>query len=123
MKKFCVKYYANYVDEWINIEKENIDTDEEKNINKCTLCSIPFVSLKNNKLYGCNYSDYACEANIVNGITGDYWELSQISNDKKIFMEYIMGYTDKGYYSYCSKCEGSITINFNKIPVAEQYRL
>ena len=123
MRNFRVKYYANYVDEWINIEKENIDTDEEKNINKCTLCSIPFVSLKNNKVYGCNYSDYACEANIVNGISGDYWELSQISNNKKIFMEYRMGYSDNGYYSYCSKCEGSIAINFNKIPVAEQYSL
>lgn len=121
LKDFGVKYYANYVDEWINIEKENPDSEEEKNIVKCTLCSIPFVSLKNKKLYGCNYSDYACEANIANESSGDYWELTQVNGNKNVLMEYIMGYSDNGYYSFCPKCEGSVAINFNKIPVAEQY--
>lgn len=122
LKEYGVIYYANYVDDWINIERNLESKEENEVVNRCSLCSIPFVSLKNHKIYGCNYSDYACEAGVVKTMPKDFLDLLEIDkSNRKMLLEYVMGYSERGYYSFCSKCEGSLSINLNKIPVAEQY--
>ncbi len=123
LKSFGVKYYENDVDGWLQIQKEIKDEDEALVTRRCTSCNIPFVSLKKHKIYGCNYSDYANEASVIQEEPGDSLDLLQIDKDsKKILLEFVMGYSEKGYYSFCPYCHGSLSINTDRIPVAEQYR-
>ena len=123
LEDFGVNYYTNYVDEWIDISKILNDNTENVTIAKCTLCAMPFAVIKDQKLYGCNYSEYACRAGVIINEIDDFLNLSEDYENKKIILEYIMGYTQKGYYSFCSMCEGFCSINTKKIPVAEQYSI
>lgn len=42
------------------------------------------------------------------------------SNSRAILLEYLLGYSEKGYYEYCKKCNGTFNVNQKKVPVGEQ---
>ncbi len=51
----------------------------------------------------------------------DYFDAKDLTEStKKEFMEYMLGYSEKGYYNYCTACNGSFNVNNKKIPVGEQ---
>jgi hypothetical protein len=52
----------------------------------------------------------------------DYFDLSLPAIDKKIFMEFALGYSNKGYLNYCKKCNGSFNNNAKKIPAGVQLK-
>ncbi len=115
-----INYEVNVVDSWLNIIQESNDADIEHTLVKTMSCNVPFLSLKDGKIYGCNYCDYAHEANVCDISPSDYFDLRQ-ETDRSYLMEYIMGYSENGYYSLCKKCKGFITINQDELLVAEQY--
>lgn len=122
LEAYKIKYFENNVEGWIQVQRKTKESDVKAVEGKCTMCNIPFVSLKNQKIYGCNYSDYASEASVVPEDAGDALELRQIGElNKRELVEFVMGYSEKGYYSFCPYCNGSLSINTGRIPVAEQY--
>ena len=51
----------------------------------------------------------------------DYFDLAKYSESrKKEFIEYNLGYNEKGYMEYCKMCNGSINVNTHKIEVGSQ---
>ena len=67
--------------------------------------------------------DVACRAGVIINAIDDFLNLSEDYENKKIILQYIMGYTQTGYCSFCSMCEGYCSINTKQIPVAEQYSI
>lgn len=51
----------------------------------------------------------------------DTYKLAKINPENPIeFLEFMLGYSEKGYYEYCKKCNGSFNVNTKQIPVGEQ---
>lgn len=51
----------------------------------------------------------------------DYFDLKIFNFErKKELMEYMLGYSEKGYLSYCKKCNGGLNVNNNFIEAGEQ---
>lgn len=116
-----VRFVVNKVDKWIEIKSDTTETDVNKLIDRCSRCANPFVSLKDGKIYGCNYTEYACEAGLMEEKETDYITLNGTVSPAEIVEYTGGGYTKKGYYSFCGKCNGFVG-NFHYIKVAEQYK-
>ncbi|MBQ3544726.1 MAG: radical SAM protein [Lachnospiraceae bacterium] len=119
LNEHCITIIDNKVGRWLDFWKFQNLTDEKQLIKKCVTCEVPFVSVKNGKLFGCNYTEYMTEAggNVEN--ESDYLDLKK-EIQKEILMEFCLGYSDNGYYSFCGKCAGFHSNNPNKLPVAQQ---
>lgn len=53
----------------------------------------------------------------------DYFDLNDYSESrKKEFLEYYLGYNEKGYMEYCRMCNGSLNVNTHKIEVGKQLK-
>lgn len=51
----------------------------------------------------------------------DYFDLSHYeANRRKEFIEYYLGYSEKGYYNYCKMCNGGMNVNTHKIVAGTQ---
>lgn len=51
----------------------------------------------------------------------DYFDLSCFDNNRKSeFIEYYLGYSEKGYMAYCKKCNGGANVNSHSISVGSQ---
>ncbi len=126
LKQNKINYSINYVTSWIDLKPfttDNSSLEEVELVNYSTSCQCSFISLKNKKIHSCSYADYAVEAKIVEGHENDYFDLEKFNkNNRREFLEFIMGYTERGYTEYCKRCSGYIPINKNKVPVAKQVR-
>lgn len=114
----------NNVDSWINLLKEQgiSEKSSEKDLKiKFCACNIWYKSLHNKKLYLCNFGDYAVEAGLVEESDNDFFSLVDFSDGKRMeLLEFMMGYSDRGYCELCKKCNGFMTINTNSYEVAKQ---
>ncbi len=115
-----VKININRADAWIQLESDVQDLKEQDIYLKACVCSVPFLTIKRNNLYGCNYCEYAHEAGLEEDLSNDYIELEGYRQGKKELVEYSLGFSELGFYGFCKKCRG-FTNNQQKIPVAEQY--
>lgn len=61
LQRFGVWHIQNKADVWLDIQSNYIETDENTLQKRCEACDVPFVSLKDHKIFGCNYCDYAWE--------------------------------------------------------------
>jgi len=50
----------------------------------------------------------------------DYFDLDAPTMNKKEFLEFALGFSNKGYVNYCRKCNGTHNVNLNKIPAGLQ---
>lgn len=81
------------------------------------------MGLYDKKLYYCAMCIRADNANYCEVIPSDFFDLNVYDeNKKKELMEYILGYSEKGYYNYCTKCNGSFNVNQKRVPVGEQLK-
>lgn len=124
--EFNVWVDDNRVEEWVNLLPEHLEsnnyTDKELE-NKYIACANPFHTIRKGKLYLCCYLDYATEAGFIESREEDSFDLRKMNgNNRKELVEFIMGYSKKGYGSMCIKCQGSIAINSSRCAVAEQTR-
>ena len=74
-----------------------------------------------NKLFFCSMCWSAEQIDYCQVAESDYFDLSQYSAERrKEFLEYYLGFNEKGYFEYCKKCNGGINVNTHKIEVGKQ---
>lgn len=126
LEKFHIQYSLNSGLEvyWIDLapyETDNSRLSEEEMIEYRNKCAAPFRELRDERLYSCNYASFAIKAGIQKENDNDWYDLKTVTdNKKKELLEFILGYTEKGYVDFCRRCAGYITINPYKKPVGKQ---
>ena len=112
--------------QWMDLDcfaERTTEYTEEELSNKFDLCCVGYKSLHEGKLYACDFADFAREAGIYEAIADDYMDLSEFI-EKKELMEFIMDCSNKGYSSFCKRCEGNYPINHKpRLPVAKQRKV
>lgn len=84
-------------------------------------CRAPFRGLYKNRVYFCHLETSAIRAGLYKDNENDYFDLSQISeNRKKYFLEFDMGFNHAGAVSFCKLCRGCDTVNSLTVTAAEQ---
>ena len=87
--------------------------------NKCItkLCAIEY----NKKLYFCSVHASAVIAGYCEEKSSDYFDLEDYNECRRSeFIEFNAGYCEKGYLTYCLRCNGYQNINNKYVPVAKQ---
>lgn len=78
-------------------------------------------SLCNGLVLYCGMMKGADRINYWNIDTSDAFDISVYDADKRIeLIEYMLGYSEKGYLHYCQKCNGSFNVNRNVIEAGKQ---
>lgn len=109
------------VDNWIDLGiLENVDDNEIKSILRHEECCNDRLSLRNGKLFGCDYECFADMAGVYKASENDFLNLYGESMSRAEVLEFIVGYRKNGYISMCSRCNGEGKINTKYIKVAEQ---
>ncbi len=122
--KYGVKWIDNTVKQWFALDIENTDNSEmtsEELMAYFDNCNNPWHSFEYGKLYSCNFSRFAMKAGIIDEKENDYFDLNKMTDEKKTeLIEFMLGYTTKGYVDFCKRCAGWGPSNKNIVPVAIQ---
>ena len=110
LDKYHIKYNINWTDEWIDLDPMNTDhsnwSDEQLETH-FRHCNQSWQELRDGKLFLCNYSSYAAVAGINELDESEVFDLTTYTPDKlKELIEFRLGYSEKGYASFCKKCRG-----------------
>lgn len=83
-------------------------------------CKTPCREIRGNRYYYCVMARSVSD-NLGFGLGDeDYLDFNKIKKeDKKVLLEFEMGYSDKGYLDMCNHCNGADAVKY-QIPVAEQ---
>ncbi len=74
-----------------------------------------------NRLFFCDMCVCADRIGYCEITENDYFDLLNYTEERrKEFLEYYLGYNEKGYFNYCKLCNGSLNVNTHKIPVGKQ---
>lgn len=123
-----IRYERCVWDTWYDIgfpqQTNGLVTEQEfiNHYNKCItkLCAVEYQK----KLYFCSVHASAVIAGYCPENSEDCFELMQCSEARKSeFVEFNAGYCEKGYLSYCKRCNGYQNINNKYVPVAKQLRM
>ena len=84
-------------------------------------CKTPCHEVRGDRFYFCVMARSVAENMRKDVGINDYFDMQQYKPgiDNKVFLEYIMGYSDKGYLDMCNYCHGGDTPKY-PIPAAEQ---
>ena len=119
-----IEYTNNYVEKWFDLAPLTTDHSmwsDEQLMNYFNKCANPWSNLRRQKISSCNYAHYAAKAGINSDYSDEYFDLTKITADnKKEFIEFRLGYNEKGYVNFCKKCAGFSTINTNIVEAGEQ---
>jgi hypothetical protein len=113
--KFNVKHEINNIKKFHKTfpsEKDWSRVFKEKDfIDRYDRCGTPgfkvhFTDVKNGRLYGCCYTEYAETAGLIQSTADDYFDLNRTltDTDKKELIEFKLGYCNKGFSSLCQYC-------------------
>lgn len=110
LDEYGIRYWTNYTDEWIDLAPTKTDYthwSEEKLQRHFDECCQSWQELRDGKIFMCNYSAYAAVAGINKTEHDEYYDLKsyQKCNSKEL-IEFRLGYSEKGYVSFCKKCRG-----------------
>lgn len=128
LEKRGIRYERCVWDTWYDIgfpQQTNGLTEDQKLIdhyNNCItkLCAIEYKK----KLYFCSVHASAVIAGYCIEDNKDCFDLSLYSEERKSeFIEFNAGYCEKGYLSYCKRCNGYQNINDKYVPVAKQLQM
>ncbi|MEI0557277.1 radical SAM protein [Brachyspira intermedia] len=93
---------------------------DEENTSRFDMCGSYFSEIRNGRIYSCCYNGFAETANIADKLDdGDTFDLEKNSN-KKALVEFRLKYNEKGFTSFCKKCNGLPPLNSEYIKPAEQ---
>lgn len=108
--------------QWMDYGFETIDKNECEHelIRTFDKCKTNCREVRGERFYYCVMARSVSD-NLKLGLGGkDYLDLGEIEGeDKKIFLEYQMGFSEKGYLDMCNHCNGADAVNY-PIPAAEQ---
>lgn len=119
-----IVFFVSKPDFWIDYGFDTVDNGSDGELLEKIFdrCSTPCHEVRGNKYYQCVMARSVSE-NMKNGLIGknDYYDLASIKSedDRTLFFEYIMGYSDKGFLDMCRYCRGMDVENY-PIKVAEQ---
>lgn len=125
LDRYHIRYYTNKVDSWVDLAPEKTDYSgfsEEQMIAHRDACCQSWQELRDGRIYSCNYAAYATVA----GIAGEQdmeetFDLISYTPDRiKELIEFRLGYTDRGYTSFCRKCRGFTPENSDEVAPAIQ---
>ncbi|MCL2603252.1 MAG: radical SAM protein [Defluviitaleaceae bacterium] len=119
--RYNIAFYLFKPEEWINLEHENTANHfmgNEDLIRHFDACGLRYKYLKNGKLYACDFHAFAAEADVGRVDDGDFLDFKNATKGE--ILEFLLGYNQKGYISFCKNCLGSYAINKNRIQPAVQ---
>ena len=119
LEQYGIKYQVRRNTSWINILGGTERLSEEEVILFFNECNNIARSIHGGKLFLCDYAHYASDAKFILPDYGDYLCLEN-KYEKSVVTEFLMGYSEKGYCNMCRYCNGYVTINQDRIPVAKQ---
>lgn len=120
-----IRYDHVIWDNWYDIgfpqESNGLNTEEklQRHYDKCItkLCTV----IHKGKLYFCSVHASAVQAGYCEAYGEDCFDLAEYSADRrKEFIEFNAGYCEKGYLSFCKRCNGYQNINNSFVPVGRQ---
>lgn len=124
LQEYGIRHYVQKVSSWVDLapEKTNYSNfTEEELIRHRDACSQSWQELRDGRLFSCNYAAYAEVAGIAEENPNDSYNLTAYTPDKaKELVEFRLGFTDKGYSSFCKKCRGFTIYNQNPVRPAGQ---
>ncbi len=127
LKRNHLKYDFVKFEKWLDMgypqNSNGLENDEDL-IAHCKECS-PVIStcLNEQKIFYCSPSCAADASQLFEHDETDGFSLNNYSpNHKKEFMEFYTGYSEKGFPSYCRRCNGFFNNNDKLIEVAEQMK-
>lgn len=105
---------------WMDYGFGRVDrkASEEELINVFDACKTPCREIRGEKLYFCVQARSSAENLGFHVGKTDYLNLEECNN-KRVILEFLTGYSDKGYLDMCNYCNGADAVNY-PIPVAEQ---
>lgn len=106
--------------EWVNFGMNNTcDKYKETPMIWHDLCRHPCKDYRNGKLYSCSQAYYAVRRYQELYEKDDFLDLEK-TTDKNVILEYLSGYSNRGFLPPCRICNGHMNLNHNIIPAAEQ---
>ncbi len=124
LKEYGIRHYVQKVSSWVDLAPEKTDYSnltEEELIRHRDACSQSWQELRDGRLFSCNYAAYAEVAGICNEDVNDSYDLRTYTSDKaKELVEFRLGFTNKGYSSFCKKCRGFTCYNKDAVQPAIQ---
>lgn len=126
LDQYHVNYVINNAKAWVNLAPESTDYAGRcefwliKHFNDC--CQT-WHELRDGKLYMCNYAAYAQVAGLCETSEEETYDLEKSGeNQKKELLEFRLGYSEKGYTSFCKKCRGFTVKNIEEVEPAVQVK-
>lgn len=115
-----IKYEIIAVPYWIDMNPTG-NTNDQNLEAKMNTCNVPFTGIKNGRLYGCIYNQFAIEAGIIpgNSIEQDSLVISNVV-DRAQLLEMQLGYSERGYWEFCANCRGHEWMNSHSALPAKQ---
>lgn len=100
--------------------RENVKNDDKELHEHFYKCAMFCRDFYDGKLFFCCSNFAAVRAGLFPANENDYLDFSQ-EFDKKVLLEYELGYSKLGYTTFCKECNGcSEEVNQRHVPVAEQ---
>ena len=66
--------------------------------------------MRNGRVYYCNFSSFAVTAGIIQDNPANYYDLNSTVNKKEL-TEFLLGYSELGYDTFCKLCNGISAAN------------
>lgn len=108
--------------QWMDYGFDTVCREGQEEIIKVfDACKTPCREVRGCKYYYCVMARSVSENLGFDVGKGDYLNLKSIE-DKKVFFEFNMGYSEKGYLDMCGHCHGSEAVEY-PIPAAEQVKV
>lgn len=97
------------------------ECDNEQLINVFDACGTPCHEIRENKFYYCVMARSVADNLSVDVGKEDYLDFEKLSGDnwRRELLEFIMGYSEKGYLDMCRYCHGADSYQY-PIPAVEQ---
>jgi organic radical activating enzyme len=112
-----IQRHDNWVDFGIDKTDNSSMTDEQlTTFHDCCQNTCWWVS--DGKMYTCGFVKSYSAAGFIAAEKNDYCDL-KTATDMEI-VEFMLGCTERGFFELCKRCNGYLTINRNKMPVALQ---
>lgn len=112
---------GNAEKQWMDYGFETVCREDEEEIARVfDACKTPCREVRGSKYHYCVMARSVSENLGFDIGKCDYMDLKSVE-DKKVFFEFNMGYSEKGYLDMCGHCRGSEAVHY-PIPVAEQVK-
>lgn len=114
----CIDYYLGKPEEewWdYGFDEQLPACTEIELINRFDECDTPCRETRDGKIYFCVMARTVSDNLDLNIGKDDYLDMQTLpegAEGRRIFFEYNMGYSDKGYLSMCAKCRGKDCENY-----------